>query len=68
MARDERNIVSYSVDELAAMERRGESRTDWQRAAQAPIPGGSDPDDMIEEVDPAHVTTELPPLRRRPAA
>ena len=66
-AKNER-IVSYSAEELDAMVRRGEVRSDWIRAAQHPVPDGSDPDDMIEEVDPDYVSTTWPPMRRRPAA
>ena len=52
------NIVSYSFDELKAMQARGETHSNWQRAATSPLPDGSDPDDAMEEIDWA--VTELP--------
>ena len=57
------NIVSYTADELKAMQVRGETRSDWAKAAAQPLPDGSDPDDAMEEIDWA--TTELPMPRRK---
>ncbi len=45
MTRKSENIVSYSLDELVAKQKRGDTRTDWKKAATAPMPDGSDPDD-----------------------
>lgn len=56
-------IVSYTAAELRAMERRGESKTDWKAAAKKPLPSGDDPDDAMEEIDWG--TTELPLPRRK---
>ena len=58
MSRKSENIVRYSEAEMRAMEARGESQTDWARAATVPLPDGSDPDDAMEEIDWA--VTELP--------
>ena len=56
-------IVSYTAAELRAMEKRGESKSDWKAAAKKPLPDGSDPDDAMEEIDWA--TAELPMPRRK---
>jgi uncharacterized protein (DUF4415 family) len=58
MRKKSENIVSFTADELKAKEARGEMLTDWKKAAQQPLPDGSDPDDAMEEIDWA--TTELP--------
>ena len=58
MATRSGTIVSYTDTELKAMQARGESQTDWARAATIPLPDGSDPDDAMEEIDWA--VTELP--------
>jgi uncharacterized protein (DUF4415 family) len=57
------HIASYTAAELRAMERRGESKSDWKAAAKKPLPDGSDPDDAMEDVDWA--TAELPMPRRK---
>jgi uncharacterized protein (DUF4415 family) len=63
MSRKSENIVRHSVAELRAMEKRGQSGTDWKAAAKKPLPSGRDPDDAMEEID--WVTTELPrPIRK----
>jgi uncharacterized protein (DUF4415 family) len=60
------NIVSYTSEELAAMEARGESRTDWQRVkamtdADIDAAIASDPDaEEITEEDWQHVTMTIP--------
>jgi len=44
---------------------RGESGSDWQKAASKTVPDGHDPDDAIEPFSIDWVTTELPqPLRK----
>jgi uncharacterized protein (DUF4415 family) len=58
MGKKSENIVRYTEAEMRAMEARGESQTDWARAAAIPLPDGSDPDDAMEEIDWA--VTELP--------
>ena len=63
MGKKSGHIVSYTADELKAMEARGETRSDWARAAAQPLPDGSDPDDAMEEID--WTTTELPMPRRK---
>ena len=55
--------MRYTAAELRAMEKRGESKTDWKAAAKKPLPDGSDPDDAMEEID--WVTMELPKPRRK---
>ena len=50
--------MKHTVAELRAMEKRGESKTDWKAAAKKPLASGRDPDDAMEEID--WVTTELP--------
>jgi uncharacterized protein (DUF4415 family) len=63
MRRKSENIASFTAEELEAKAERGEERTDWKRAAVAPLPSGDDPDDAMEEIDWA--TTELPIPRRK---
>jgi uncharacterized protein (DUF4415 family) len=63
MSRKSGRIVRYTAAELRAMEKRGESKTDWKAAAKKPLPDGSDPDDAMEEID--WVTTQLPKPRRK---
>jgi len=64
MSRKSGNIVRHTAAELRAMEKRGESKTDWKAAAKKPLPDGSDPDDaMNDDID--WVTTELPKPRRK---
>ncbi len=50
--------VRYTDAELRAMEKRGESKTDWKAAARKPLPSGRDPDDAMEEIESA--ATEPP--------
>lgn len=60
------NIVSYTSEELAAMEVRGESRTDWQRVkamtdAEIDAAIASDPDaEEITDEDWERVTMTVP--------
>jgi len=61
MSRKSENIVKHTAAELRAMEKRGESKTDWKAAAKKPLPSGRDPDDAMEEIDA--LTTELPKSR-----
>ena len=63
MVRKFENIVTYSGEELEAMQGRGEDRTDWKKASVAPMPDGSDPDDFMEQGE--FVTTELPMPRTK---
>lgn len=63
MRRKSGHIVRYTDAELRAMEKRGESKTDWKAAAKKPLPSGRDPDDAMEEID--WVTTELPKPPRK---
>jgi uncharacterized protein (DUF4415 family) len=63
MRKKSENIVRFTADELKRKETRGEMLTDWKKAAQQPLPDGSDLDDAIEEIDWA--TTELPMPRRK---
>ena len=58
MGRDSTHIVGFTADELKAKQARGETRSDWQKAGQQPLPDGSDPDDAMEPIDWA--TAELP--------
>ena len=50
--------MSFTIEELSAKRARGETQSDWKRAAALPVPDGSDPDDAMEPIDWA--TTELP--------
>lgn len=64
MAKKER-IVRYSAEELRAMQARGESRSDWARAAamtEAEIEAAiaSDPDEAGMIVDWSQASVELP--------
>ena len=63
MLKRSENIVTYTADELKAMQQRGQTKSDWARAALVPLPDGSDPGDAMEEVDWA--TAELPLPRRK---
>ena len=45
------------------MHERGETRSDWEAAAQKPLPDRADPDDAMEDVGWA--TTELPMPKRK---
>ena len=63
MSRKSENIVRHRAADLRAMERRGEVKTDWKKAAKKPLPTGDNPDDAMEEID--WVTTELPKPRRK---
>jgi len=64
MAKNER-IVSYTADELRAMQARGESKTDWAKAAamtdadlEASI--AADPDEAGMVVDWAKASVDMP--------
>ena len=63
MSRKSEYIVKHTVAELRAMEKRGETKTDWKAAAKKPLPSGHDPDDAMEEID--WLTTELPKPQRK---
>ncbi len=63
MKRKSRYIVSYTDAELRAMQKRGQSKSDWKAAARKPLPSERDPDDAMEEIDWA--TIELPRPRRK---
>jgi uncharacterized protein (DUF4415 family) len=63
MSRKSGNIVKRTAAELRAMEKRGESKTDWRAAAKKSVPSGKDPDDAMEEID--WLTTELPKPQRK---
>ena len=54
-------MVSFTADDLKAQQERGETASDWAKAASLPLPDGSDADDAMDPIDWA--TTELP--RRR---
>jgi len=56
--------VSFTAAELKTRQQRGQTFSDWHKAAVRPLADGSDPDDAIEAIDWA--TTELP--IRRPKA
>ena len=36
---------------MKAMQKRGETKTDWRAAARKPLPAGAEPDDAMEEID-----------------
>jgi uncharacterized protein (DUF4415 family) len=57
------NIVRHTAAELDAMKAAGETRTDWEAAAEKPVPDGSNPDDAVERIEWA--TTELPMPKRK---
>src|SRR4051794_32309191 len=66
MGAKKENIVRYTTEELQAMAARGEVHSDWEGAAQHPLPDGSDPDDAMEEVtEHSWVTTEMPDFRKK---
>ena len=58
-------IVRYTADELRSLRARGVVGSDLSRAAQTPVPEGSNPDDAIEPLDMDWVTTEIPMPRRK---
>ena len=62
------DIVRYSDKELIAMQRRGESRTDWKKVdatteAELEASIAADPDD-VREVDWTRAIVGLPPRKR----
>lgn len=64
MAKKE-HIVSYSADELQAMRARGESKSDWARAAamtDAEIEAAiaADPDEAVMTVDWTKASVDMP--------
>jgi uncharacterized protein (DUF4415 family) len=63
MNRKKENIETHSAAELQAMRAAGHTHTDWDAAANKPVPDGSDPNDAMEPVEWA--TTELPMPRRK---
>ncbi len=64
MSEKKRNIVKHRMAELRAMEKRGESKTDWKAEAKKPLPSGRDPDDAMEEMEEMdQITTTLPKPR-----
>ncbi|MGP0061024.1 MAG: BrnA antitoxin family protein [Beijerinckiaceae bacterium] len=63
MRRKKENIAKYSADELHAMQAAGKTRTDWDAAAQKPVPDDGNPDDAMAPVEWA--TAELPMPRRK---
>ena len=63
------NIVSYTLEELKEMERRGESKTDWAKVdaiteeeLEALI--AADPDDIHEPIDWSKAIRGLPPRKK----
>ena len=68
MDRKSEHIVRYTAEELMAMQARGETKSDWEKAMSVPLPDGSDPDDAMEDLTPeqlALATTELPMPRNK---
>ncbi len=60
MSQKKGRIVRYTTEQLQARRAAGLSQTDWEKARNHPMPDGSDPDDMMEDVNMDWVTTELP--------
>ena len=63
------DIVSYTGEEIKAMIRRGESRTDWKKVAamtEAELEASiaADPDDIHEELDWTKAFKGLPPRKK----
>jgi len=63
------DIVSYSDKELASMQRRGMSRTDWKKVdatteAELEASIAADPDDIHEELDWTKAFIGLPPRKK----
>jgi uncharacterized protein (DUF4415 family) len=58
-------IARYAAEELKAMKTRGEAGSEWSRAAKAPVPDGTNPDDALDPVSMDWITTELPMPRRK---
>ena len=63
------DIVSYTAEEVAAMRRRGEDRTDWKRVeattdAELEASIAADPDDIHEELDWTKAIIGLPPRKK----
>lgn len=63
MRKKSERIARYTDAELRAIEKRGESKTDWTAAAKKPLPNGNDPEDAMEESESAAM--ELPKPRRK---
>src|SRR5579871_1467080 len=67
--RKRRDIVSYADKEIAAMQSRGESLTDWKRVeamteAELEASIAADPDDIHEELDWTKAFIGLPPRKK----
>ena len=63
------DIVSYTDKELASMQRRGESLTDWKKVdamteAELEASIAADPDDIHEELDWTKAFIGLPPRKK----
>jgi len=65
MAAKRKRIVRYTDRQLKTMRAAGKAGSNWRRAAKAPVPDDSDPDDAMEPVDMKWATTELPMPRRK---
>lgn len=55
--------MKHTAAELRALEKRGESKTNWKAAAKKPLPSGRDADDAMDEID--WLATELPKPQRK---
>src|ERR1700722_2763967 len=63
------DIVSYTAEELASMQHRGLSRTNWKKVdamteAELEASIAADPDDIHEELDWSKAIIGLPPRKK----
>jgi uncharacterized protein (DUF4415 family) len=69
MRKKDDTVSYYTVDEINAMRRRGESLTDWDRVkamteAELEASIAADPDDIHEELDWTKAFIGLPPRKK----
>jgi uncharacterized protein (DUF4415 family) len=65
MSQKKEHIVRYSSKQLAEMRAAGLDQTDWEKARNAPMPDGSDPDDAMDDVDWEIVELDFPPGKKQ---
>ncbi len=65
MSQKKERIVSYTTEELQAMQAAGLVKIDWEKARTHPMPDGSDPDDAMDSDDWEIVEIELPRAKQQ---
>jgi len=65
MTMKKERIVTFTDDQLKALQDAGKTQSDWKKAAAQAAPDGSDPDDAMEPVRLDWTTTKLPMPRAK---